>query len=92
ERWLAPLSDSVSDAHIPGVYSNILTFLGGGRACIGFKFSLLEMKVVLSQLVATFRFQLPKDQILWRFSFIVFPTTKREDDDSPRLPMMVSLV
>ena len=28
---------------IVGIYSNLLTFLGGGRACIGFKFSQLEM-------------------------------------------------
>ncbi|KAI4517813.1 cytochrome P450, partial [Schizophyllum commune Loenen D] len=43
ERWLAPLPQSVADAHMPGVYSNLMTFLGGGRACIGFKFAQLEM-------------------------------------------------
>ena len=30
---------------IVGIYSNLLTFLGGGRACIGFKFSQLEMSM-----------------------------------------------
>ncbi|KAI0754297.1 cytochrome P450 [Daedaleopsis nitida] len=43
ERWLAPLPESVTGAKVPGVYSNLMTFLGGGRACIGFKFSQLEM-------------------------------------------------
>ncbi|KAJ3475171.1 hypothetical protein NLI96_g12013 [Meripilus lineatus] len=43
ERWLSPLPDAVPEAHIPGVYSNLMTFGGGGRSCIGFKFSQLEM-------------------------------------------------
>ncbi|KIJ98225.1 hypothetical protein K443DRAFT_104335 [Laccaria amethystina LaAM-08-1] len=43
ERWLSPLSSSVTDAGIPGIYSHMLTFLGGGRSCIGFNFSLLEL-------------------------------------------------
>jgi len=43
ERWLAPLPKTVTDAHIPAVYSTVMTFLGGGRACIGFKFSELEI-------------------------------------------------
>ncbi|KAI0631050.1 cytochrome P450 [Trametes polyzona] len=43
ERWLAPLPATVENAGIPGIYSNIATFLGGGRSCIGFMFSQLEM-------------------------------------------------
>ncbi|ETW82354.1 cytochrome P450 monooxygenase 114 [Heterobasidion irregulare TC 32-1] len=43
ERWLEPLPPSGSDARVPGVYSNMMTFVGGARACIGFKFSELEM-------------------------------------------------
>ena len=34
ERWLKPLPDEVIQARVPGVYSNMLTFLGGGRACM----------------------------------------------------------
>ena len=32
-RW-AKLPDAVGDAHLPGVYSHLLTFLGGSRACM----------------------------------------------------------
>ena len=32
-RW-AKLPDAVVDAHLPGVYSHLLTFLGGSRACM----------------------------------------------------------
>ncbi|KAI0055540.1 cytochrome P450 [Artomyces pyxidatus] len=87
ERWLAPLPSSVTEARIPGVYSNTLTFLGGGRACIGFKFSQLEMKVVVSQLVRAFRFSLPKTEIVWRFGGITTPSVKGSTAVGPQLPM-----
>ncbi|EUC57639.1 cytochrome P450 family protein, partial [Rhizoctonia solani AG-3 Rhs1AP] len=50
-RWLEPMVTSVSESKMPGVYSNIMTFVGGPRACLGFKFSLAEIKVVLSLLL-----------------------------------------
>ncbi|PCH33099.1 hypothetical protein WOLCODRAFT_147203 [Wolfiporia cocos MD-104 SS10] len=34
ERWLSPLPSSITDASIPGVYSNIMTFVGGKRSCM----------------------------------------------------------
>ena len=39
ERWQ---SSPEAAAHIPGVWGNMLTFLGGPRACIGYRFSLVE--------------------------------------------------
>ncbi|PAV21767.1 cytochrome P450 [Pyrrhoderma noxium] len=56
-RWLEALPKSISDAHVPGVYSPMMTFAGGGRSCIGFKFSEMEMKLVLAVLVETFIFE-----------------------------------
>jgi cytochrome P450 len=34
ERWLEPLPESVQEAHIQGVYANMMTFIGGPRACL----------------------------------------------------------
>lgn len=45
ERWLDGGVQVKSDAKVPGVYANMMTFLGGGRSCIGFKFSQLEMSM-----------------------------------------------
>ena len=39
ERWES-ISNAVSS--VPGVWANLLTFIGGPRACIGFRFSLVE--------------------------------------------------
>ncbi|KAH9175545.1 cytochrome P450 [Lactarius sanguifluus] len=93
ERWLAPLPQSVADANIQGVYANTMTFTGGTRACIGFKFSQLEMKVVLSQIIPAFRFAPTGAEIVWRFGIISSPSVKGSVGTfRPKLPMIVSRV
>jgi len=88
ERWLSPLPQALIDARIPGVYSNLMSFLGGGRACIGFKFSELEMKTVLCTLVPSFSFALPKDEITWNLSGVNFPSMN--GDAEPRMMLKIS--
>ncbi|THG96245.1 hypothetical protein EW026_g5553 [Hermanssonia centrifuga] len=34
ERWLSALPETVGKARVPGVYSNLMTFSGGGRSCM----------------------------------------------------------
>ncbi|KAI0057223.1 cytochrome P450 [Artomyces pyxidatus] len=90
DRWLAPLPESVKEAHIPGIYSNTLTFNGGGRACIGFKFAQLEMKVVLALLIKSFRFSISnKEEVFWRFGVISTPSVKGSHRVKPELPLIV---
>ncbi|KAI0365141.1 cytochrome P450 [Pilatotrama ljubarskyi] len=89
ERWLSKLPASVTEAKVPGIYSNLMTFLGGGRACIGFKFSQLEMKVVLCQLLTRFTFAPSEKSVVWNFAGIQFPTVKGEM--TPSLPLRVGL-
>ncbi|KAI0760478.1 cytochrome P450 [Fomes fomentarius] len=89
ERWLSPLPEPVTDAKIPGIYSNMMTFLGGGRACIGFKFSQLEMKVVLSQLLSSFTFSPSDTPIVWNLAGIRFPSVR--NDAKASLPLKVGL-
>ncbi|KAJ3548683.1 hypothetical protein NMY22_g1169 [Coprinellus aureogranulatus] len=89
ERWLEGLPDSVSSAKVPGIYSHLMTFLGGGRACIGFKFSQLEMKVVLCVLLDSFKFEVPPDKhIIWRMSALVTPSV--DWNSKPQLPLIFS--
>ncbi|KAI0076682.1 cytochrome P450 [Panus rudis PR-1116 ss-1] len=92
ERWLSPLPETVTEARIPGVYSHLLTFNGGTRACIGFKFAQLEMKVVLATLVSTFKFELPEKEIKWHPTEIQYPTVVGGNSSRAELPLRVSLV
>jgi len=92
DRWLKPLPFAVTESKIPGVYSNMMTFWGGPRGCIGFKFSLLEMKVVLGVLIESFRFELSDKHITWDMSIITVPRATDSDSKVPSLPMKVSLV
>ncbi|KAI0642567.1 cytochrome P450 [Trametes meyenii] len=78
DRWLKPLPKELEDASVPGVYSNLMTFVGGGRSCIGFTFSQLEMKVVLSSLLANFVFELSEKPIFWHISAITFPSSSKD--------------
>lgn len=88
ERWLAPLPDALLEAKIPGVYSHLMTFIGGGRACIGFKFSEMEMKVMLYTLIDSFKFT-PSKEIFWNRIGIATPSVEREKL-RPELPLIVS--
>ncbi|KAJ4474883.1 cytochrome P450 [Lentinula aciculospora] len=92
ERWLSPLPDALVNARIPGIYSHLMTFIGGGRSCIGFKFSELEMKVVISTLVEKFIFSpsIEESEISWQMNIVAAPFIGR--DEHPQLPINISLV
>ncbi|KAJ7897809.1 cytochrome P450 [Mycena leptocephala] len=83
ERWLSPLPQTVVDAKIPGIYANLMTFIGGGRACIGFKFSQLEMKVILCLLVERFKFSLLDKDIKWSMGSISAPSVEGNKHELP---------
>ncbi|KAI0739058.1 cytochrome P450 [Daedaleopsis nitida] len=80
DRWLKPLPKAVEAASIPGVYSHMMTFVGGNRSCIGFKFAQIEMKVILSTLLANFTFGLSDKPIFWNVSAITFPSVGKESE------------
>ncbi|EPT01796.1 hypothetical protein FOMPIDRAFT_1048392 [Fomitopsis schrenkii] len=90
ERWLSTLPTAVTESRIPGVYSNLMTFSGGKRACIGFKFSEMEMKVVLSILVSNFTFEFSDKPIEWNVGGVMYPTVGKESN-KPELPLKVGL-
>ncbi|KAI0355161.1 cytochrome P450 [Trametes cingulata] len=90
ERWMKPLPRELEEAHIPGVYSHLMTFIGGGRACIGFKFSQLEMKVVLATLLPAFKFELTDKPICWNAAGVAYPTVG--DSDKSEMPLRVTLL
>ncbi|EJF62016.1 cytochrome P450 [Dichomitus squalens LYAD-421 SS1] len=88
ERWLSPPPAALEEARIPGVYSNLMTFAAGIRGCIGFKFSQLEMKVVLAVLLSSFSFELTDKEITWNSSAVNYPTMG-EDSTKPEMLLRV---
>lgn len=59
ERWLDQSGEklmSTDSARNMSVYRPLLTFIGGNRSCIGYRFALLEMKVAVARLVTRFQF------------------------------------
>ncbi|KAI0628763.1 cytochrome P450 [Trametes polyzona] len=91
ERWLKPLPAALEDARIPGVYSHLMSFIGGGRSCIGFKFSQLEMKIVLATLLATLKFEPSGKTIVWNPAGIAFPSVGKPWG-APELPLKITML
>ncbi|KAF8906659.1 cytochrome P450 [Mucidula mucida] len=55
ERWDR---NNELTSRIPGVWGNLMSFLGGPRSCLGYRFALVEMKAVLFTLIRSFDFEL----------------------------------
>ncbi|KAI0731458.1 cytochrome P450 [Fomitopsis betulina] len=89
ERWLAPPPPSLVEARVPGVYSSIMTFVGGNRTCIGLKFAELELKAMLSVLLDCFSFAPSGKNIVWNIATVRYPTVGVEGA-KPELPLVVS--
>ncbi|KDQ25794.1 hypothetical protein PLEOSDRAFT_1046114 [Pleurotus ostreatus PC15] len=88
DRWLSPPQASSA---IPGVWSNQMTFLGGPRACIGYRFSLVEMKALLFVLIRSFTFELavPASEIIKKASIVQRPLLKSNPEAGNVLPMLI---
>ncbi|CAK5270143.1 unnamed protein product, partial [Mycena citricolor] len=86
-RWDSSISNS-----IPGIYSHMLTFIGGPRNCIGYRFALAEMKALLFTLVRSLEFELgvPAEQLSQKGTAIVMrPIVLSEPEKGNQLPLIV---
>ncbi|KAI0657006.1 cytochrome P450 [Cubamyces menziesii] len=90
ERWMSPLPASVTDAHIPSVFANTMTFVAGPRSCIGYNFALTEIRVVLSHLLLAFEFAPSDKEIVWKMSGIASPSVKGSKTTKPEMPVLMT--
>ncbi|KAH7337444.1 cytochrome P450 [Rhizoctonia solani] len=88
-RWLEPLPASAAISRMPGIYSSIMTFLVGPRACPGVKFAQLEMKAVLSSLASSFKFDpSEEDKVRWKNDAIAKSYSQHPDRTMSKESMM----
>ncbi|KAJ7140154.1 cytochrome P450 [Mycena crocata] len=92
ERWEAatPISNT-----IPGVWGHMLTFLGGTRGCIGFRFSLVEMKALLFTLIRAFEFELAVPAVdigKKRTAIVTRPVLLSDPKAGTQLPLLIKPV
>ncbi|KAF9464293.1 cytochrome P450 [Collybia nuda] len=94
ERWMGHQAheSTVEQIKTPGIYSNMMTFLGGGRGCPGMKFALLEIKTVMSVLLPTFHFEKTNDIVDWRLGITLSPYVRGKEAEGPQVPMKLSLL
>ncbi|KAI0640505.1 cytochrome P450 [Trametes meyenii] len=89
ERWEHPPEAASS---IPGVWSHLLTFLGGAHACIGYRFSLVEMKALLFVLVRAFEYKLavPAEEIVPHQMIVQRLMLRGALHEGGQMPLLVS--
>ncbi|KAK0448461.1 cytochrome P450 [Desarmillaria tabescens] len=95
ERWID--QQAPGGRILPGIYAGMLSFLGGSRSCIGYRFAQIEMKVLLATLLLRFRFSLTDDVIVWNLSQIISPSVatkgdKGEDVERKGMPLKVEVL
>ncbi|KAJ7082622.1 cytochrome P450 [Mycena belliarum] len=88
ERWEASPPPSTG---LPGVWGEMLTFIGGPRACIGFRFSLVEMKALLFALVRGLHFELgvPLADLGKTTDIVQRPSLRSEPTKGNQLPLLI---
>ncbi|KAJ7843936.1 cytochrome P450 [Mycena leptocephala] len=59
DRWL---DGRVRQGEAIGPYANLLSFFAGPHTCLGWRFAILEMQTVLSELVGKFVFSVPEKE------------------------------
>ncbi|PBK62890.1 cytochrome P450 [Armillaria solidipes] len=90
ERW-EKIPETVDT--IPGAWSNTLSFLGGPRSCIGYRFSIAQMKVILFVLIREFESELavPCEEIISKSTVVQWPTLKSDPAHGPQMPIFVTV-
>lgn len=88
------MSDDEKEAVTVGVYANLLTFLGGPRACIGWRLAVIETQIFLIEIISRFEVSLSEKatRIRKEACGVVAPTVEGEVEKGVQLPLVISVV
>ncbi|KAJ7098557.1 cytochrome P450 [Mycena belliarum] len=93
ERWANGVPVCAAESKIPGIYAGQMSFLGGGRACIGYRFAHLEIKIVISMLLDQFAFEpIKTETVKWKLANIQMPWVEGKESQGPMMPMVVKRI
>lgn len=88
-RWLEERKGA--QASYSGMYANLMTFFGGARGCIGWRFALAEMQVFLIELLRNFQFSLPPGvEIMRELALVTIPVVRGDESRRQLLPLIVT--
>ncbi|PBK59314.1 cytochrome P450 [Armillaria solidipes] len=76
-----------------GVYANLMTFSAGIRGCIGWRFAVMELQSVVTELLSNFEFSIPKgapDIQPCPVGFGTIPTVLGKAKEGPQVPLLVT--
>ncbi|CUA68984.1 Cytochrome P450 3A24 [Rhizoctonia solani] len=91
DRWLE--QEQPAHSGIQSICSSMMTFGIGQYACIGFKFAIMEIKVMTAQLLKSFKFEPSGEEYAWEVQGTQNPFLSRERENSTRitkLPLKIS--
>ncbi|TFK61485.1 cytochrome P450 [Pluteus cervinus] len=79
---------------IPGTWGNMMSFLGGPRACVGYRFALVVMKALLFTLIRSFEFKLavPVEDVAKDEMIMQRPVLKSDPKRGSQMPLLVKPV
>ncbi|KIO10441.1 hypothetical protein M404DRAFT_129598 [Pisolithus tinctorius Marx 270] len=92
DRWLDGIAKDKKEAAV-GVYSSLLTFGGGPRACLGWRFAVIEIQAFLVEIINQFEVSLTEKAMHIRreSSLVMVPTVEGEVSRGVQLPLTISV-
>ncbi|PBK83833.1 cytochrome P450 [Armillaria gallica] len=76
-----------------GAYANLMTFGGGIRSCIGWRFAVMEMQSVVTELLSNFEFSIPKGAPELQHGpadHALIAIVPGKADEGPQVPLLVT--
>ncbi|PBK92245.1 cytochrome P450 [Armillaria gallica] len=76
-----------------GVYANLLTFSAGIRGCVGWRFAVMELQSVVTELLSNFEFSMPKGVSRLQHSpagIALIPIVPGKAEEGAQIPLLVT--
>ncbi|KAI6029283.1 hypothetical protein PISMIDRAFT_683590 [Pisolithus microcarpus 441] len=92
DRWLDGIAKDKKET-ATGAYANLLTFGGGPRTCLGWRFAVIEIQVFLVEIVRKYEISLTEKarRIRRESCLVMVPTVEGEIARGVQLPLAISV-